>query len=67
MKIQEFRDKIKQCKKEDVEKIAAELYKMLPKSKKESEADQLIEDIISGKAITQASNKKKAPVIEFSG
>ena len=40
---------------------------MLPKSKKESEADQLIENIISGKAITQASNKKKAPVIEFSG
>lgn len=26
MKIQEFRDKMKQCKREDVEKIAAELY-----------------------------------------
>lgn len=59
MKIQEFRDKIKQCKREDLEQIAAELYKYLPKSKKE-EADPLIEDIISGKA---KENKKKQNVL----
>ena len=64
MKIQEFRDKMKQCKKEDIEKIAAELYKMLPKSKKEAEADPLIEEIMSGGA-TSASGKKKETVIDF--
>lgn len=65
MKIQEFRNIMKQCKKEDVEKIAAELYKLLPKSKKEAEVDPLIEDIISGKATVAASDKKKAAVIDF--
>ena len=48
MKIQEFRDIIKRCNREDVEKIASEMYKLLPKNKKE-EADPLIEDIISGR------------------
>lgn len=66
MKIQEFRDKMKQCKREDVEKIAAELYKLLPKSKKEEEADPMIEEIISGKAAAKVSEKKKAAVIDFS-
>lgn len=65
MKIQEFRDKMKHCKREDIEKIAAELYKMLPKSKKEAEADPLIEDVISGKATSAATDKKKAAVIDF--
>lgn len=41
MKIQEFRDIIKKCNREDVEKIASEMYKLLPKNKKE-EADPLI-------------------------
>ncbi len=49
MKIQEFRDKLKQCNREDVEKIASELYKLLPKSKKEEDADPIIADIISSK------------------
>lgn len=57
MKIQEFRDKIKQCKREDVEKIASELYKLLPKSKKDEYADTLIEDIISGKAKEKKQNR----------
>lgn len=64
MKIQEFRDKMKQCKREDVEKIASELYKLLPKSKKETEADPLIEEIISGKAAS-APNKTKNAVMDF--
>lgn len=64
MKIQEFRDKMKQCKKEDVEKIAAELYKMLPKYIKEADADPMIEEIMSGEA-TSASGKKKESVIDF--
>lgn len=34
MKIQEFRNKMKQGKREDIEKIAAELYKMLPVKRK---------------------------------
>lgn len=64
MKIQEFRDKMKQCKREDVEKIAAELYKLLPKSKKEADADPIIEEIISGKAAS-APNKTKNAVMDF--
>lgn len=64
MKIQEFRDKLKQCKREDVEKIASELYKMLPKSKKEENADFIIEEIISGNAVS-ASNKNKNSVMDF--
>ena len=58
MKIQEFRDIIKKCNREDVEKIASEMYKLLPKNKKE-EADPLIEDIISGRT---SHKKKKANV-----
>jgi hypothetical protein len=38
MKIQDFRNKIGSASKEDVEKIASELHKMLPKSKKEEES-----------------------------
>ncbi len=63
MKIKELRDKMKQCKREDIEKIASELYKLLPKSKKESEADPMIEKIISGEAVA-VSEKKKA-VLDF--
>ena len=58
MKIQEFRDIIKRCNREDEEKIASEMYKLLPKNKKE-EADPLIEDIISGRT---SHKKKKANV-----
>lgn len=65
MKIQEFRDKMKQCKREDVEKIAAELYKLLSKSKKEEDADPMIEEIISGKTAAKASEKKKAAGMDF--
>ena len=59
MKIQEFRDIIKRCNRENVEKIASEIYKLLPKNKKE-EADQLIEDIISGRTLNkkQKANEK---------
>lgn len=64
MKIQEFRDKMKQCKREDMEKIAAELYKMLPKYKKEADADPMIEEIMSGGAAS-TSGKKKESVIDF--
>ena len=35
MKIQEFRDKIKKATREQIEIIASELYRMLPKNKKE--------------------------------
>ena len=64
MKIQEFRNKMKQCKKDEVEKIASELYKLLSKSQKETNADPMIEEIISTGTIS-ARSKKKAPVIDF--
>lgn len=64
MKIQEFRNKMKHCKREDVEKIAAGLYKLLPKNKKETDADPMIEEIMSGGAAS-ASGKKKAPVVDL--
>lgn len=64
MKIQEFRDKMKECKKEGVEKIAAELYKMLSKYQKEANADSMIEEIMSGWAAS-ASGKKKETVMDF--
>ena len=60
MKIQEFRDMLKKCKRDDVEKIASELYKMMPKSKKEDEVDPLVHDIISGKAVTYSSKSKSS-------
>lgn len=64
MKIQEFRNKMKQCKRDEVEKIAAELYKLLPKSQKEADADPMIEEIMSTGTVS-APSKKKAPVIDF--
>ena len=63
MKIQEFRDKMKKCSRDDVEKIASELYKLLPKSKKEEDADPLIEDIISGK--TAEKKRKTNEALDF--
>lgn len=62
MKIQEFRNKMQQCKREDLEKIASELYKMLPKNKKEEDADTLIEDIIAGKTTAVSAKNQKADV-----
>ena len=62
MKIQEFRELMKKCNREDVEKIASELYKMMPKSRKENEIDPLIQDIISGKAAASSVKNKKTPV-----
>ena len=61
MKIQEFRDKLKQCKREDVEKIASELYKMLPKNKKEEDADTMIADIIAGKTADKKQTTNAIP------
>ena len=49
MKIQEFRNVITKADRKDLERIAAELYKQIPKAKKESEADILINDILSHK------------------
>lgn len=63
MKIQEFRDKLKRCRVEELEKIASELYKMLPKNKKEEDADPLIERIISGKEIEK--KQKTAEICDF--
>jgi len=64
MKIQEFRDKLKQCKREDIEKIASELYKMLPKSKKEEDADTMIADIIAGKTADKKQTTNAIPDFE---
>ena len=47
MRIQELRNKLSNANREDVEKIAAELYKLLPKAKKEEDADQMIETVLA--------------------
>jgi hypothetical protein len=47
MKIQELRNKLSNANKEDVEKIAAELYKLLPKAMKEEDADQIIDAVLA--------------------
>ncbi len=65
MKIQDFRDKIKNCKREEVEKIASELYKMLSKSKKEEDADPMIENIISGNITALSTANKKKQDVDF--
>ena len=48
MKIQEFRDKMKSADRAALEKIAADLYRRLPKALKEEELDQNIELILKG-------------------
>lgn len=47
MKIQEFRDLLKEADRERLEKAFAECYKQFPKAKKE-EIDLLVQDILSG-------------------
>ncbi len=59
MKIQELRSKLADASKEDVECIAAEIYKLLPKAKKESDADPLIESLLSHDEIKQMKSKDK--------
>ena len=61
MKIQELRNKLADAPREDVEKIAAELYKLLPKAKKEFEADDVIEAVLAHKD-NKPKTVKDAPV-----
>lgn len=50
MKIAEFRDKMKNAERANLEVIASELYKQIPKRLKDEEIDSLIEEIlINGK------------------
>ena len=58
MKIQELRNKLSSASREDVEVIAAELYKMLPKAKKESDADEVIESVLAHKDIKKTGRSK---------
>ena len=59
MKIQEFRDKMKAAEREDLEKVAAELYRKLPKAAKEEVADPLIEDILAHKETAKRTTAKR--------
>ena len=48
MKIQEFRDKMKTADRAALEKIAADLYRRLPRALKEEELDQTIDQLLTG-------------------
>ncbi len=61
MKIQELRNKLSNANKEDVEKIAAELYKLLPKAMKEEDADQIIDAVLAHED-SKPVKAKDAPV-----
>ena len=60
MKIQEFRDKMKSADRAALEKIAADLYRRLPKALKEEELDQNIELILKGADTTKTSRKDES-------
>lgn len=62
MKIQEFRELIKNADRPLLEKAFAECYKQFSKSKKE-EIDPLVQDILSGK--DSGSAKKKKSTVSF--
>jgi hypothetical protein len=61
MKIQEFRDKMKSADRAALEKIAADLYRRLPKALKEEELDQNIELILKGSDAPKPSPKGAIP------
>lgn len=60
MKINEFRDKVSKAEREDLEKIAAELYKAIPKARKEAETDALIEGILEHKDVKKKKNSAES-------
>ena len=64
MKIQEFRDKIKKATREQIETIASELYRMLPKNKKEvmeENFDSKLELILSSNPNEKIKIKPEKP------
>ena len=68
MRIQEFRDKMKSADRAALEKIAADLYRRLPKALKEQELDDAIEQMLKGEAAPKASAKKgRIPFDELKG
>ena len=56
MKIQEFRDRIQSTNRTVLEKIAADLYRRIPKKIKEEELDEAIEAMIKGEAAPKVKN-----------
>ena len=60
MKIQEFRDRIKAADRTALEKIAADLYRRIPKKTKEDELDETIEAIIKGGDVPKVTSKNVA-------
>ncbi len=65
MKIKDFRDKMGKADRADLEKIAAELYKAIPKTKKEKDIDSLIDDILQHKDSIQKKGKRVSPTVDF--
>lgn len=63
MKIQEFRDRLKTADRTALEKIAAELYRRIPKKTKEDELDERIDAIIKGEDAPKAPSK--TPSVPF--
>lgn len=62
MKIKEFRDELKKADRTQVEAIASELYKSLPKAKKE-DADISIQTILAG--VDLKKTKKQDEIVNF--
>ena len=58
MKIQEFRDKMKSADHTALEKIAADLYRRIPKSTKEDGLDEAIEQMLKGEAAPKPVSRK---------
>ena len=61
MKIQEFRDKMKSADRAVLEKIAADLYRRLPKALKEEELDAFIDQLLAGDVPPKAAKSGQIP------
>ena len=61
MKIQEFRDKMKSADRAVLEKIAADLYRRLPKALKEEELDTFIDQLLAGDVPPKAAKSGQIP------
>ena len=61
MNIQEFREKMKTADRSTLEKIAAELYKRIPKKTKVDELDDAIDQLLKDESPPKAPSKGDAP------
>ena len=65
MKIQEFRDKLKGADRAALEKIAAELYRKVPKAVKDQELDAAIDQLLRGETPVRRASASELPFPEL--